>query len=410
MESDWLRLAVGLGVGLLIGLERERHPAAKAGVRTFALIALAGTLGAFADRALVGGWIVPVGLAGVVLMLIAAYWHIGADEEPGTTTVIAAAVCYLLGVLAGVGETAIAGAIAIGVTVMLYFKPEIEGLSTALERREQVSVLQFLVVTFIVLPILPDRAYGPYDVLNPRSIWLMVVLISGIGLASYMALRLVGARHGALLAGALGGLVSSTATTMAYAKSSRDSAGAERLALLAVPVANLVPLVRVAVLCAVVAPGLLAGIAPVLAAALVAGGAVYALAWRRAEGGGKVRAPEARNPAQIGAALQFGALYAVVLLASAWLSHLAGREGLYVAALVSGLADLDAISLTALNLFAGERAAARVAVITIALAYVANVVFKLGVLAWFNRRVALGTAWPLAASIAGGAAAIALSG
>jgi uncharacterized membrane protein (DUF4010 family) len=409
MESDWLRLAVGLGVGLLIGLERERHPAAKAGVRTFALIALAGTLGAFADRALVGGWIVPVGLAGVVLMLIAAYWHIGADEEPGTTTVIAAAVCYLLGVLAGVGETAIAGAIAIGVTVMLYFKPEIEGLSTALERREQVSVLQFLVVTFIVLPILPDRAYGPYEVLSPRSIWLMVVLISGIGLASYMALRLVGERHGALLAGALGGLVSSTATTVAYGRSSRDSAGAERLALLAVPVANLVPLVRVAVLCAVVAPGLLGGIAPVLAAALAAGGAVHALALRR-EGGGKVRAPETHNPAQIGTALQFGALYALVLLASAWLSDLAGSRGLYVAALVSGLADLDAISLTALNLFAGERAAARVAVITIALAYVANVVFKLGVLAWFNRRVALGTAWPLAASIAAGAAAIAFSG
>jgi uncharacterized membrane protein (DUF4010 family) len=410
MESDWLRLAVGLGVGLLIGLERERHPAAKAGVRTFALIALAGTLGAFADRALVGGWIVPVGLAGVVLMLIAAYWHIGADEEPGTTTVIAAAVCYLLGVLAGVGETAIAGAIAIGVTVMLYFKPEIEGLSTALERREQVSVLQFLVVTFIVLPILPDRAYGPYEVLSPRSIWLMVVLISGIGLASYMALRLVGERHGALLAGALGGLVSSTATTVAYGRSSRDSAGAERLALLAVPVANLVPLVRVAVLCAVVAPGLLAGIAPVLAAALAAGGAVHALALRRDGGGGKVHAPETHNPAQIGTALQFGALYALVLLASAWLSDLAGSRGLYVAALVSGLADLDAISLTALNLFAGERAAARVAVITIALAYVANVVFKLGVLAWFNRRVALGTAWPLAASIAAGAAAIAFSG
>jgi uncharacterized membrane protein (DUF4010 family) len=410
MESDWLRLAVGLGVGLLIGLERERHPAAKAGVRTFALIALAGTLGAFADRALVGGWIVPVGLAGVVLMLIAAYWHIGADEEPGTTTVIAAAVCYLLGVLAGVGETAIAGAIAIGVTVMLYFKPEIEGLSTALERREQVSVLQFLVVTFIVLPILPDRAYGPYEVLSPRSIWLMVVLISGIGLASYMALRLVGERHGALLAGALGGLVSSTATTVAYGRSSRDSAGAERLALLAVPVANLVPLVRVAVLCAVVAPGLLGGIAPVLAAALAAGGAVHALSLRRDGGGGKVHAPETHNPAQIGTALQFGALYALVLLASAWLSDLAGSRGLYVAALVSGLADLDAISLTALNLFAGERAAARVAVITIALAYVANVVFKLGVLAWFNRRVALGTAWPLAASIAAGAAAIAFSG
>lgn len=409
MDSDWLRLAASAGVGLLIGLERERHPQAKAGARTFALIALAGTLAAFADDALAGAWIVPVGLAGVVLMLVAAYWRIGSDDEPGTTTVAAASVCYLLGVLAGVGETAIAGAIAIGVTVMLYFKPEIEGLSTALERREQVSVLQFLVVTFIVLPILPDRAYGPYEVLNPRSIWLMVVLISGIGLASYVALRLVGERHGALLAGALGGLVSSTATTVAYGRISRESPGAERLALVAVPVANLTPLVRVTVLCAVVAPGLLAELAPALAAALVAGGAVYALSLRRSDGGARVQAVETRNPAQIGTALLFGALYAGVLLASAWLSDLAGSRGLYVAALVSGLADLDAITLTALNLFADERAAAHVAVITIALAYGANVVFKLGVLVWFNRRVALGVAWPLAASIAGGAATIALT-
>ncbi|MEX0637285.1 MAG: MgtC/SapB family protein, partial [Burkholderiales bacterium] len=214
MDSDWLRFAASLGIGLLIGLERERNPAAKAGVRTFALIALAGTLAAFVDAALGGAWVVPVGLAAVAAMLIAAYWRIGADEEPGTTTVAAATVCYLLGVMVGTGETAIAGALAIGVTALLYFKPEIEGFSTALERHEQVSVLQFLIVTFIVLPILPDRAYGPYDVLNPRQIWLMVVLISGIGLASYVALRLAGERAGVLLAGALGGLVSSTATTV----------------------------------------------------------------------------------------------------------------------------------------------------------------------------------------------------
>ncbi|HEY4636995.1 MAG TPA: DUF4010 domain-containing protein, partial [Burkholderiales bacterium] len=282
MESDWLRFAASLGIGLLIGLERERNPAAKAGVRTFALIALAGTLAAFVDAALGGAWVVPVGLAVVAGMLIAAYWRIGAEEEPGTTTVAAAAVCYLLGVMVGTGETAIAGALAIGVTALLYFKPEIEGFSTALERHEQVSVLQFLIVTFIVLPILPDRAYGPYAVLNPRQIWLMVVLISGIGLASYVALRLAGARGGALLAGALGGLVSSTATTVLYARHSREAPAMERMALTVVPLANMMPLARIALLAFVVEPRMLAVLAPALGAALAAGLAVTAVFLRRA--------------------------------------------------------------------------------------------------------------------------------
>ena len=409
MESDWLRFAASLGIGLLIGLERERNPAAKAGVRTFALIALAGTLAAFVDAALGGAWVVPVGLAAVAGMLIAAYWRIGADEEPGTTTVAAAAVCYLLGVLVGTGETAIAGALAIGVTALLYFKPEIEGLSTALERHEQVSVLQFLIVTFIVLPILPDRAYGPYDVLNPRQIWLMVVLISGIGLASYVALRLAGARAGVLLAGVLGGLVSSTATTVLYARRSREGPAMERMALMAVPLANMVPLARIALLALVVEPRLLPALAPALGAALAAGLAATAVFLRRAGRGAPPPVPEFHNPAALATALQFGALYAGVLFVSAWLSEIAGAHGLYAAALASGMADIDPITLSALSLFGEARIGARAAALAIGLAFLANVAFKLGVLAWYNGRVARQVLWPLAAALAAGGAVLALA-
>ena len=408
MESDWLRFAASLGIGLLIGLERERNPAAKAGVRTFALIALAGTLAAFVDEALRETWAVPVGLAAVAGMLVAAYWRIGEDEEPGTTTVAAAVVCYLLGVLACIGETAIAGALAIGVTALLYFKPEIEGFSTALERREQVSVLQFLIVTFIVLPILPDRAYGPYEVLNPRQIWLMVVLISGIGLASYVALRLAGARAGLLLAGVLGGLVSSTATTVLYARRSREGAAMERAALTVVPLANMVPLARIALLAFVLAPPVLWALAPALGAALAAGLAVTAVFVRRAGRGAPQPVPELRNPAELATALQFGALYAVVLFVSAWLSAQVGAQGLYAAALASGMVDIDPLTLSALNLFGEERVAARTAALAIGLAFLANVAFKLGVLAWYNRSLAGHALWPLAAALAAGAAALAL--
>lgn len=402
--QTWLQLGASLAIGLLIGLERERHPEAKAGARTFALVALFGTLCALTAELLEAAWTVPLGLAAVAAMLIAAYARGPVEKDPGTTTVIAACVCFLLGVLAGEGETVMAGALGIGVTALLYFKPEIEGVSTALERSEQVSILQFLVASFIVLPILPDRSYGPYAVLNPRNIWLMVVLISGIGLASHIALRIAGERRGAVLAGALGGLVSSTATTVLYGRRSTESAAMQRLAAVAVPVANLVPLARVALIAAVVAPAILPKLAPVLGAALAAGFVFTALLLRGLEPGA-APLPKSRNPAELGVAIRFGAFYGLVLLASAWLSDLAGERGFYAAAVLSGFVDIDPLVLSGLNLFAHGRLPGRQVVAAIAIAYGANLIFKFGVLLWFNRALALRAAAPFAAMIAAGAGA-----
>ena len=373
-------------------------------MRTFALVALLGTLAASAGEP---QWTVPVGLAAVAAMLIVAYSREPAHEDPGTTTVVAALVCYLLGVLAGVGEPALAGALAIGVTALLYFKPEIEGVSTALKRHEQVSILQFLVVTFIVLPILPDRGYGPYAALNPRNIWLMVVLVSGIGLASYVALRAAGSRHSVLMTGILSGLLSSTAATVLYARRSRESAAMERLAFAVVPLANLVPLARIAVLAAVVAPALLWSLAPLLGAALAAGLGAAVFFVRGVERG-DAPVPESANPAEMGTALRFGALYAIVLLAAAWLADVAGHRGLYAAALAAGMVDIDPIVLSALKLFNAGDVPERAAVAMIALAYLANVAFKLAILLWFNRRLAWRALWPLAATVGAGGAAFAL--
>ena len=404
MNEVWIRFGASLGIGLLIGLERERHPEAKAGVRTFALVALFGTLAALVGGLSQSPWTVPLGLAAVAAMVIAANAREPSRDDPGTTTVVAAAVCYLLGALVELGDATLAGALAIGVAALLYFKPEIEGFSTALKRHEQVSVLQFLVASFVVLPILPDRGYGPYEVLNPRNIWLMVVLVSGIGLASYVALRVADERRGVFLAGLLGGLISSTATTVLYARRSRESDGMHRLAASVVPLANLVPLVRIALIAAVVAPAIMAKLAPVLGAALLAGLALTLPTLRKAEPGAAAPAPESSNPAELGAAIRFASFYAAVLLASAWLSDIAGSRGLYGAAVISGMADVDAITLSALNLFDGARLSGLQAVTAIALAYGANMVFKFGVLVWYDRRLALQVLAPFAALTAGGAA------
>jgi uncharacterized membrane protein (DUF4010 family) len=400
----WLAVGGGLGIGLLIGLERERNPAAKAGVRTFALVSLLGTLAALAGIYVNTDWLLPAGLLAVTGMLIVAYARVGPGEDPGTTTVAAAGVAYLLGALAGLGEAPLATALAILVTALLYFKPELESVTATLNREEQVSMLQFLVITFIVLPILPDQAYGPYAVLNPRQIWLMVVLIAGVGVASYVAMRIVRERHGVLLTGLLGGLVSSTATTALYARRSTEVPGSAPVALVVVSLANLVLLVRVSVYSAVVSPALLPTLLPVLGGALAAGVAAVAFVYVRAERGTHLALPTARNPAEIGMALRFGGLYAVVLFVAAWLEDAIGSRGLYLATALSGLADVDPGALSALNLFSDGRVSARTAAAAIGVAIAANMLFKLGVLAWLGRGLFVRALLPFGAALAGGAA------
>jgi uncharacterized membrane protein (DUF4010 family) len=400
----WVAVGGGLGIGLLIGLERERNPAAKAGVRTFALVSLLGTLAALAGVSVNTDWLLPAGLLAVTGMLIVAYARVGPGEDPGTTTIAAAGVAYLLGALAGLGEAPLATALAIVVTALLYFKPELESVTAALSREEQVSMLQFLVITFIVLPILPDQAYGPYAVLNPRQIWLMVVLIAGVGVASYVAMRIAGERHGTLLTGILGGLVSSTATTVLYARRSREAPESAPVAVVVVTLANLVSLVRLAVLAAIVAPAILPALLPMLGAAAAAGVAAVALLYVRAERGTRLAMPTARNPAEIGMALRFGAFFALVLFIAAWLQDEIGSRGLYLATALSGFADVDPGVLTALNLFTEGRAAPRIAVAAIAIALATNTLFKLVIVGVLGKDLFWRTLVPFAAALAGGAA------
>jgi uncharacterized membrane protein (DUF4010 family) len=291
-------------------------------------------------------------------------------------------------------------------TTMLHYKPELEGISRNLSRTDLTSMLQFAVLSFIILPVLPNQDYGPYDTLNPYQTWLMVVLISGISLAGYVALRVVGQRYGAPLLGFLGGLVSSTATTLVYARHGRNSAMLN-LAVVVITIANLVVLVRLAVLSAVLSPGILPQILPMLGTGFVFGAAVTFYWWRRMQRGGDLPIPEIKNPTEIKTALSFGALYAVVLLAAAWLSDIAGSRGLYLLALASGLTDVDAISLSTLRLFGQGKLLADQVVLAIAIAYLSNLAFKFGLLAFFGGKTLARHAAPsmgaLALGVLGGA-------
>lgn len=370
-----------LAIGLLIGLERERNPSAKAGLRTFALVALTGTLAAMFSATLQSPWILGLGLLTVGAIIVAAYLGPkGPEEDPGTTTSAALLVCYLLGAMVWFGARTPALMLAIAVTILLYFKPELRGWSRGLSRRDITSIFQFAVLTFIILPILPDQNYGPYHTLNPHQTWLMVVLISGLSLAGYIALRFVGQRYGAPLLGFLGGLVSSTATTLVYARHGKNE-GMQQLAAIVILIANLVVIVRLATVGVVVSPKSLPYLLPVLGSGLAFGLVGTALLWRNLVKGAEFPMPEITNPTELRSALSFGLLYAVVLFFSAWLSELAGSKGLYTVALISGLTDVDAITLSSLRLFETGILDARQTVVAIVLAVLANLGFKFGLIA-----------------------------
>lgn len=372
------RYVVALAIGLLMGLERERNPAAKAGLRTFALTALLGTLAAHLAAALDERWLIAVGLLLVGGMMIAAYLRSPAqpDGDPGTTTVAALMLCYGLGVLVWHDEIQLAVMLGIGATILLYFKPELRGLSEHMSRRDLLSVLQFAVLSLIILPLLPNRDYGPHGALNPYQIWWMVVLIAGVGLAGYAALRIVGQRRGAVVLGLLGGLVSSTATTLSFSRHARGNDAMMPIAVIVIVLANLVVLVRLGVLAAAVAPGVLSQLVPVLAGGLFTGAIGAAYGVRRLQPQGTLPPLAMGNPTELRTAIGFGIMYAVVLLAAAWLSDWLGRRGLYGIALVSGLTDVDAITLSSLRLHNLDRLPVAGVVNVIVLATLANLVFK----------------------------------
>lgn len=369
--------AISLGIGLLIGLERERKPDVKAGLRTFALTALFGCLAALLGEMSGSPWVLAVGLLMMAAMMIAALARDPLDDgDPGTTTVVALMVCYGLGALTWYGEATLAVMLAITTTVLLYFKAQLQGVTRSLTPKDLISILQFGVLSLVVLPILPNQDYGPYQALNPQQIWWMVVLISGLSLAGYAALRIVGNQHGAPLLGFFGGLVSSTATTMVFARNSRADASLTATATLVILIANLVVILRIGIVAVLLAPQLLAPLAGVLGIGLLCGLVVAVFKWRTLTGAGALPLPEIKNPTEIRTALTFGLLYGVVLLLSAWLQDIAGSQGLYLVALASGLTDVDAITLSTLRLFNQQTLAAGPAVVAIGLAVLANLAFK----------------------------------
>jgi uncharacterized membrane protein (DUF4010 family) len=296
---------------------------------------------------------------------------------------------YGIGAWVVVGSMAAAVVLGGVVAVLLQLREPLHQLAGRMGEQDIKAMMQLVLVALVILPLLPDRPYGPYGVLNPYQIWCMVVLIVGISLLGYVGYKLFGARAGTVVAGVLGGVISSTASTASYARRTRKDPAKSRLAALVVMIASAVAFVRVLAEIAVVAPRSFLALAPPVAAAFGVAAAVSVGAWL-ADRHDPEESPQPGNPAELRSALFFGALYAAVLLGMAFARDRFGMAGLYIVSAISGLADVDALTLSTARLVAAGRLAADPGWRAILVAVLANLVFKACLVAVLGSRRMLG--------------------
>jgi len=385
-----LDLGVALGLGLLVGLQRQWASKSMAGIRTFAMITLFGALCATLDGRQAPGttgsyWLTAAGIVGVAAM----FW-LGntiritrGKADAGLTTEFAGLVMYLVGALV-VHAPLVAVVTGGAVSVILYWKTPMHALVSRMGEQDFRAVTGLILIGMIILPVLPRESYGPYGVLNPFEIWLMVVLIVGISLAGYVAHRLLGDRVGSLLGGVLGGLISSTATTVGYARRSSTQPLASGSAAAVVMIASTVVFARVLLEVAAVAPSLLPTVAPPIVVMMVVMGVVSLVAWLTARS--DTAPTQEHAPSDLKAAVVFGLLYAGVLFAVAAVKENFGERAMFFVASLSGLTDMDAITLSSAQLMRNGSIDTSVGWRLIIVGSMANLAFKAVIVAVLGHR------------------------
>lgn len=418
MELEFLqwayRLAVAVAIGLLIGIERgwkgreAEEGEREIGLRTLALLGLigglAGLLGAEFGGLLIG--LMFIGLA----ILLGLVYRVKADErgDLGLTTEVAALATFLLAALSGLGQMAVASAGAVVMAILLSYKGQMHGWLRALKRYELTAGLKLLLISVVLLPLLPNRGFGPWQALNPYTIWWMVVLIASISFAGYFAIRIAGARAGTLFTAIFGGLASSTATTLNLARLARGKRGGAPLLAGGILLACGTMFPRMVLVATIIhAPLFLPLLWPALTMAAITYGSAFWLL-RRSRGTGETEDLLPGNPLELASALSFGALLALVMLLGKALTAWAGDAGVYALAAASGIADVDAITLS-LSSMSGEELVASTVALAVVIAASVNSLAK-AVMAGFigGRRLGMSVGLPLGVAVAAGLGVVAL--
>jgi len=405
----FFRFGVALAVGFLVGLQREYARATRdteipAGERTLALMGLGGCAAAMAADAMSAPWLFALLVLPFWGLVVAAYLVNARAGHTGLTSETAAVIVTLTGALCYWDHVPLAVALGVATTVLLSIKVELESFVRRVTRQDLYATLKFAVITAIVLPVLPNQAYGPspVDVLNPYKIWLMVILISAISFCGYVLVKVVGSERGIGLTGLLGGLVSSTAVTLSFSQRSRQEGGLARSFALAIIISWTIMFARVGVEVAVVNASLLAALWMPLVAGTVAG-LGYCIYLHYTSGHAEA-AVEVTNPFELGPAVKFGLLYGVVLVVAKAARVYFGDTGLYLSSIASGVADVDAITLSVAELARTGEVASGTGARAIILAAVSNSLVKGGIVlatgaASLRRVVAPGLALILVAAL-----------
>jgi uncharacterized membrane protein (DUF4010 family) len=409
------RLAAALGLGLLLGLERERVKDPEtgfAGVRTFALIALTGATAAYVEAAVEVPWLAAIAFAALGALIVVSHFAGAERGSMGITTEVSSLLAFVLGALCVWGQVSVAAAIGVAAVFLLALKDALHRLAERIEPADVTATLRFAIITVIVLPLLPDRGYGPpgLEVINPYEIWLMVVLISGLNFVGYILVKSIGAEHGLHVTGLLGGLVSSTAVTLGFAQRSKQEPRLSPALALGIALAWSVMFFRVVIEVALVNPRMALRLAPGMAVLGAAGLAVAYLMGRLARRGAQRASVAARgNPFELGSAIRFGLLFGVVTFAAHAAQVWAGDTGLYLAGGLAGLTDVDAIALSMARLAHADPAKLGVATLTVTIAVLSNTLVKLGITVALGAPELRRRMLPIAGALAAAGAAAALA-
>jgi uncharacterized membrane protein (DUF4010 family) len=357
------RFALALGIGLLIGLERgwrrrDASPGSRAaGIRTFAISGLLGGVVAALALALGGGSVAGGIVLGTGFVAYAGTITLFSRDENrslgvfSATTAIAGMLTFALGAYALLGDMRVAASAAVAVAVLLAAREELHGWVETITWPELRSALVLLTMTFVGLPILPDDPIGPFGGVNPREVWLIAIVLAGVSFLGYAAVKYFGARRGLLLAAAAGGLASSTAVTIASARRAAAREGAPRLLAAAVAVASAIMFLRVGAIVLALEPSLLAIVAPALLAA-TATALAFAGAWflrHRSEPHDHASA-RFRNPFDFWSVVGFALFLAAVIVLGRAVGETFGTAGAVAGAVVAGIADVDAITVSMVRL------------------------------------------------------------
>jgi len=385
--EPWWRFAAALLIGALVGLEREYVQQRSGeqefgGIRTFSLMALLGAVAAYLTQDF-GIVIFIAAYLGLILLLWASNLSTAVRGiEEGITSEIAALLVPLLGAMVIWDYAAVAGAMGVITALLLALKPSLHDLARRMSSADLRATLEFALISAVVLPLLPNRGFGPFGVLNPFQIWLLVVFVSGIGFFGYVLMKTLGTEQGIGVTGLLGGLVSSTATTLSFAGRSKINEALSTVLARGILLASTVMFPRILIEVAVVNSSLIPSVILPIGAMFVASVMVFFLMWRvkgdnEKDEPGKV---DLSNPLRLQTAVTFGLVFAVVLVAVRAANEYFGSAGVYIASLLTGITDVDSITLSVSELALSGSLEPRVASVAIVIASLVNTTAK-GVMA-----------------------------